>query len=97
MWTYSIHICQLIQRCDQVIKHDFQNFQYYHLIKITFVETTWTPVLSKTIEGKQDKPVKANVPPSTAQRRVRKWRKLRRSSLIVTVIGDKSYRKYTAA
>lgn len=41
-------------------------------------------------------PVRANVPPNTAQSRVMKWRKLRRSSLMVTVIGDKSYKKYTA-
>lgn len=40
-----------------------------------------------------DKPVKAKVPPSTAQSRVMKCRKLRRSSLMVTVIGDKSYKK----
>lgn len=44
-----------------------------------------------------NEPVKAKVPPNTAQRRVMKWRKLRRSSLMVTVIGDKSYKKYTAA
>lgn len=42
------------------------------------------------------KPVKAKVPPKTAQSRVMKWRKLRRSSLIVTVIGERSYKKYTA-
>lgn len=45
----------------------------------------------------ENKPVKANVPPSMAHSRVMKWRKLRRSSLMVTVIGDKSYKKYTAA
>ena len=53
-------------------------------------------ILSKKKKGNKHEPVKANVPPSTAQRRVIKWRKLRRSSLMVTVIGDKSYKKYTA-
>lgn len=48
-------------------------------------------------ESRRDcKPVKANVPPSTAHNRVRKCRKLRRSSLIVTVIGERSYKKKTA-
>lgn len=51
-------------------------------------------IIQLSVKGK---PVKANVPPKTAQSRVMKCRKLRRSSLMVTVIGDKSYKKYTAA
>lgn len=51
----------------------------------------------KIVKNEVHKPVKAKVPPKTAQSLVMKWRKLRRSSLMVTVIGDRSYKKYTAS
>ena len=38
----------------------------------------------------------ANTPPQTAHKRVRKYTKCRRFVSMVTAIGEKSYKKYTA-
>lgn len=69
------------------IKNNMQNWSYptHHESQIkTTGEDNGTAIRCR------HRPVRANVPPRTAQRRVMKWRKLRRSSLIVTVIGERS-------
>lgn len=75
----------------KLLQEEFQSIRILDNQNYNYMECTWY-TFNSLHKGKNI-PVTAKVPPSTAQSRVIKCRKLRRSSLIVTVIGDRSYKK----